>query len=193
MPLPAPSAIETRRTLLRLVEPPDLPALMQVNGDDEVTRFLPYATWGSLADAQAWYERVMALHASGSALQFVLIEKETAQAVGTCLLFRHDEKSRRAELGYVLGRRRWGRGLMNEALHALIGHAFQALDIRRLEAEVHPENLASARLLERIGFAREGLLRQRWVAAGRPYDVIAFGLLRHEYRPPSGDANGVCL
>lgn len=81
--------------------------------------------------------------------------------VGTCLLFRLDENSSRAELGYVLGRRYWRSGLMNEALHALIGQTSHVFGIRRLEAEVNPPNVASARVLERLGFAREGVLRQR--------------------------------
>lgn len=186
MPLAAPAAIESPRLLIRPLAHDDLPALMPVNGDDEVTRFLPYATWRTPADAEAWYQRIQSLQAGGGALQFVLVEKAAARLVGTLLLFRHDENSRRAELGYVLGRAGWGRGLMTEALHALIAHAFGVMDLRRLEAEVQPANVASTRLLERVGFVREGLLRQRWVARGQPYDVVAFGLLRHEYRAPPG-------
>lgn len=189
MPLAALQSIESPRTKLRIVEKSDLSALMRVNGSDEVTRFLPYATWKSMADAEAWFERMAVVQASGTALQFVLVEKATQGVVGTCLLFRYDEGSNRAELGYVLGRPHWGAGLMVEALHALVGHAFEGLGIRRLEAEVNPANVASLRVLERLGFTREGLLRQRWVTEGLAYDVAAYGLLRHEYTSPT-DAAG---
>src|SRR4051794_29466496 len=103
MPLKNPGSIETERLTLRVVTEADLPALLQVNGDDEVTRFLPYATWHSIADAEAWYARTAGIQASGTALQFVLNSKASNTAIGTFLVFRFDEGSARAELGYVLG------------------------------------------------------------------------------------------
>ena len=182
MPLLAPESIESARLSLRIVQRSDLPALLVVNGDPQVTRFLPYPTWSTLADGEAWFERMHGIQAGGAALQFVVIERQKGEPVGTCLLFRYDEGSRRAELGYVLGRAYWGRGYMLEALHALLTHAFESMGLRRVEAEVNPANVPSTRLLERIGFVQEGVLRQRWVDAGQPYDVCAYGLLRHEYR-----------
>lgn len=181
MPLLAPNPIETPRLCLRLVAESDLPALLEVNGNDEVTRFLPYATWSSLADGEAWLKRMTDLQASGLALQFVIAEKRNGVAIGTCLLFRYEEASARAELGYVLGRSHWGQGYMREALAALIDCAFLRLSLRRLEAEVDPRNLPSARLLQGFGFQKEGLLRQRWVLKGEARDVEAFGLLRDEW------------
>lgn len=182
MPLRAPPPLETPRLLLRLVTPADLPGLMQVNGDDAVTRFLPYATWTSAADGEAWLQRMANIQATGTALQFVVVERRSGLPIGTCLLFRYDEGSARAELGYVLGRAHWGSGCMHEALAALIDAAFGTLALRRLEAEVDPRNVASARLLQRLGFRREGLLRQRWVTKGEAKDVEAYGLLRDEWR-----------
>jgi ribosomal-protein-alanine N-acetyltransferase len=181
MPLTAPNPIESARLLVRLVAESDLPALLQVNGDDQATRFLPYATWSSMTDAEAWYKRMSGIQASGSALQFVVADKQTGTAVGTCLLFRFEEASARAELGYALGRAHWGMGYMQEALAALIDCAFGSMALRRLEAEVDPRNVSSARLLQRLGFTREGLLRQRWVDKGETKDVEVYGLLRHEW------------
>lgn len=70
---------------------------------------------------------------------------------------------------------------MREALSALIGCAFSVLGIRRLEAYADPQNVASTRLLQGIGFIQEGLLRQRWIDAGEPHDLAVFGLLSDEY------------
>ncbi|MCE9658444.1 MAG: GNAT family N-acetyltransferase [Burkholderiales bacterium] len=166
---------------VRLLAESDLPALFAVNSDEAVTSMLPYATWQTPADAEAWFGRMAALQATGLALQFVVAEKASDRAIGTCLLFRLEEGSQRAELGYVLGRAHWGRGLMHEALGALLDSAFGPLGLRRLEAEVDPRNLASARVLQRLGFTREGLLRQRWVTKGAAKDVEIHGLLRSEW------------
>jgi len=70
---------------------------------------------------------------------------------------------------------------MREALEALIGCSFGAMGLRRLEAEVDARNRSSARLLQRLGFTKEGLLRQRWVAKGEAKDVEMFGLLRSDW------------
>ena len=183
MTLKAPIVIESSRLIVRPVEERDLPALLAVNGDDEVTRFLPYASWRSLADGRAWLERMSVLGARGESAQFVIIERESGLGIGTCLLFRYEEGSARAEMGYVLGRKYWGRGIMNDALTALISCAFGAYSLRRIEAEVDPRNTSSARLLEKLGFTREGLLRQRWVDKGIVHDTHIFGLLRDEWHP----------
>ena len=181
MPFQPPEPIEAERVRVRLLAESDLPALFEVNSDEAVTRLLPYATWTGPADGEAWFARMAGLQATGLALQLVVAEKASDRAIGTCLLFRLEEGSQRAELGYVLGRAHWGRGLMQEALRALIDRAFGPMGLRRLEAEVDVRNGASARLLQRLGFRREGLLRQRWVAKGEAKDVEIFGLLRDEW------------
>jgi ribosomal-protein-alanine N-acetyltransferase len=181
MPFAPPAAIEAERVRVRLLAETDLPALFEVNSDEAVTSLLPYATWRSAADGDAWLARMAALQATGLALQFVVAEKASDRAVGTCLLFRLEEASQRAELGYVLGRAHWGRGLMQEALSALVGAAFGPFGLRRLEAEVDTRNLRSAQLLQRLGFTKEGVLRQRWVAKGEAKDVEMYGLLRSEW------------
>jgi [ribosomal protein S5]-alanine N-acetyltransferase len=173
--------LDTPRLQLRLPQADDVSDLLRINGDEVVTRYLPYATWQSLADAQAWLTRMAGLSADGSTLQLVVEARATGQVIGTCLLFRLDEGSARAELGYVLGRQHWGRGLMREALGALLDHAFGTLALRRIEAEVNPDNLASNRLAAALGFTLEGRLRQRWTNHGEHVDIHFYGLLRDEW------------
>jgi [ribosomal protein S5]-alanine N-acetyltransferase len=181
MPLLSPNLLETDRLWMRLAAESDLPALMEVNGDEEVTKFLPYAAWKSMSEAEAWFQRMSDHQASGSAFQFVIVAKETGKAIGTCLLFDIEKDNAHAEFGYVLGRAYWRRGYMREALTALIGFAFQELCLRRLEAQVESQNIASTRLLLRLGFTREGVLRERWIAKTGPMDAEVYGLLRHEW------------
>lgn len=181
MPLIAPRRIETARLIVRPVLAADLPALLGVNADEEVTALLPYARWESMADATAWLDRMEGIQAGGGAVQFVIVDKAAGRAIGTCLLFRFEEASARAELGYVLGRRHWGRGLMHEALTGLLDHAFRGMGLRRIETEIDVRNVSSARVVRRLGFTREGLLRERWVTKGEARDVEVHGLLRDEW------------
>ena len=180
MPLPTVPRIESPRLLLRPVVTADLPDLLAVNGDSEVTRFLPYETWRSLADAEAWLARMEAMTAAGTGQVFSLVRRSDAKVVGDLLLFKHDEASARLELGYVLGRAFWGQGLMREAITAACTFAFDELGVRRIEAEVNPENVASCALLLRVGFTFEGRLRKRWSAKGVAYDTNMYGWLAED-------------
>jgi ribosomal-protein-alanine N-acetyltransferase len=179
VPLPPFAPLQTARLTVRPVHAADLPDLMAVNGDADVCRFLPYAAWESPDDAQAWLGRMATLCDGGQAHQLVIVRD--GHAVGTVLLFRFEEPSARIELGYALGRAQWGQGIAREALAAVLDAAFGPLGLRRVEAQVQPDNHASNALLARLGFQREGLLRQRWVAKGRAYDVNAWGLLAAEW------------
>src|SRR3954449_9217375 len=98
MSLKLPIDIETERLAIRAVEGRDLVALLSVNGDEAVTQYLPYASWKSIEDGAAWLERMRKIEASGTAVQLVVVERISGHAVGTCLLFRHEEASARAEL-----------------------------------------------------------------------------------------------
>lgn len=101
--------------------------------------------------------------------------------LGTFTLYGLEPRHRRAEIGFALARERWGSGLMGEALDALLPWAFAGFDLHRLEADVHPDNAASLRCLERRGFRREGLLRERYWLSGEWQGAVLLGLLRHEY------------
>lgn len=181
MPLPHIHPITTDRLIVRAVRVEDLADLLEINGDDEVTHFLPYATWQTLDDARAWFERMRGLVETGAAVQLVIERRADAKVIGTALVFKYDEGSDRAELGYVIGRAHWRQGYADEALRALLTHAFDVLHLRRIEAEVNPDNLASNALLRALGFVHEGLLRERWVAKGRAYSVNVYGLLAPDW------------
>jgi [ribosomal protein S5]-alanine N-acetyltransferase len=170
----------TARLAVRPLADADLDDLFAVNGDAEVTRFLPYAAWQSAADGQAWLRRMRGLEHDGVARQLVLAH-EGGPVVGTLLLFHFDAASARAEVGYVLGRAWWGRGLMREALEGACSACFGNLGLRRLEAYVDRDNAASNALLRRVGFVHEGTLRQRTVAHGTARDMQVWGLLSGEW------------
>jgi [ribosomal protein S5]-alanine N-acetyltransferase len=103
-----------------------------------------------------------------------------AELIGTVSLFALDLGNRRAEIGYALHRSAWGHGYAAEAVTGVVDHAFGELGLNRLEADIDPRNEASARLLDRLGFRREGLLRERWIVAGEVSDSALYGLLRSD-------------
>jgi RimJ/RimL family protein N-acetyltransferase len=122
-----------------------------------------------------------AMARSGTAMQMVIVEKSLGRAIGTCLIFAYDAGSSRAEIGYALGRAYWRNGYMTEALDRLVEWAFGDLELRRLEAQVDPQNVPSNVLLTNAGFTHEGTLRERWMTKGRICDTNMYGLLRKDW------------
>lgn len=183
MPLPPITAIPAARVTVRAIRSADLDDLFEINGDDAVTRFLPYKSWQTPADGSAWLTRMEALAAGGTAQQLVIERNADRKVIGTTLLFTFDEGSARLALGYALGRKHWRQGYAHEAIHAVCGHAFREMGIRRIEAEVDPRNAGSNALLLRLGFVREGMFRQRWITKGAPTDTNIYGCLAQEWLP----------
>jgi RimJ/RimL family protein N-acetyltransferase len=169
------------RVRLRWLERHDVGALLEVFGDPAVMRY-----WSSpplrdrraaedlLAEIRTYFER-------RELFQWGVALAGSDRVIGTCTLAWIHAESHRAELGFALGRAHWGRGYMSEALVALLDFAFGPLGLRRLEADIDPRNQSSLRLVERLGFRREGLLRERWLTAGEVQDSVFFGLLSRDW------------
>ncbi len=173
--------IHTQRLLLRPLQTGDVDALFAVFGDAEVMRYWSTPPW---TDAEAGAAMVALDQASGPDADWMrlgLVRRADDRLLGTCTLFDHQAHSRRCELGYALAREAWGQGLMHEALTAMLDHGFGAWNLNRVEADIDPRNRASARTLERLGFCREGLLRERWIVGGEVCDSALYGLLQRDW------------
>ena len=173
--------LQTARLLLRPVQIDDLPDFLRINGDDEVTRYLPYGTWASMADATAWYHRMFGLMLSGGMAYNAVVEQSSGQVIGGALLRYLDADPGKLEVGYVLGRAHWGQGLMREAVQALVAHAFEDPAMRRIEAHIDGRNAGSQKLVQSLGFQREAVLRDHWKDKGSVSDSLIYGVLRKEW------------
>lgn len=88
-----------------------------------------------------------------------------------------------AEIGYKVAESHQGRGLATAAVKLLVEMVFRETNLRKLMAYVHDRNVASCRVLEKVGFRQEGLLREHYIINGVPENELLFGLLKHEWRP----------
>ncbi|CAD5370213.1 GNAT family N-acetyltransferase [Rubrivivax sp. A210] len=174
--------LSTPRLLLRPLAEGDEAALMAIFSDPAVTRYWSSPPWTGIESAQAMIARDRAAMPAGDYLRLALERHADRTLIGTCTLFAFQAQCRRAELGYVLGSAYWGGGYMHEALLALLEHGFGTLALNRVEADIDPRNIASARSLQRLGFAQEGYLRERWIVGGEVSDTALYGLLQRDWR-----------
>lgn len=177
--------IRTRRLLLRPYHESDAEDLFGIFSDPRVMRFMG-APWTSMGHAREVIARDVAAIASGETLSLAIERREDSRLIGHCVLFRLSEGCRRAEIGYGLAEWAWGHGFMNEALRALVRYGFDQLSLNRIEADTDPRNRPSVRTLERLGFVREGLLRERWIVDGEVSDSAMYGLLHRDWHAARG-------
>ncbi|HEY0764683.1 MAG TPA: GNAT family N-acetyltransferase [Pyrinomonadaceae bacterium] len=173
--------ISTERVVLRWVSEHDIDSLYEVFSDPQVMRYWSSAPFTIRDDAVKLQREIATGNETNTLIKWGLALRDSDRLIGTTTLFNLNLDNGRAELGYAMGRAHWGKGLMNEALQALVSHAFEAMQLRRLEADVDPRNDASIRTLERLGFQREGYLRERWHVNGEIQDALFYGLLRREW------------
>jgi ribosomal-protein-alanine N-acetyltransferase len=110
--------------------------------------------------------------------------KSSGKIIGMIGLMNLNEFIRRADIGYWLGEKYWGQGIGTEALQAIVKYSFRKLKLVRLQAGVAVENKASAKLLKKAGFKKEGLRRMamRAKSTGKWHDTYHFGLLRSDVK-----------
>jgi RimJ/RimL family protein N-acetyltransferase len=169
--------LRTPRLDLRPLRPDDAGALMAIHSDPAVMRYWSTPPWSDLQQAHDLIQREIAGMAAGTAVRLGIVVREEAALIGHCTLFSFDAQCRRAETGYALRASAWGHGYANEAVSALLDWGFAELGLNRVEADIDPRNTPSARALERLGFTREGHLRERWIVAGEKCDSLIYGLL----------------
>lgn len=131
------------------------------------------------ADAEEW----IAFNAKRTAGTGLAICDADGPIGSVGLTLREADYRHSAEIGYWLGRRFWGRGITPVAVNAVVRYAFETLGLIRLEAHIFARNQQSARVLEKVGFKREGLLRQASMKEGEALDNVLYALLRDEWSP----------
>jgi len=111
-----------------------------------------------------------------------IMQKADHRLIGTCGFHKWDKAHLRAEIGYDLAPDCWGQGIMSEVLHTVIDNGFERMKINRIDAFVYIYNPPSIRLLQKLGFKQEGLLRDYFYLNGVFYDHFLFGLLRCDWQ-----------
>ncbi|MYM30750.1 GNAT family N-acetyltransferase [Duganella sp. CY15W] len=173
-------SLSTPRLLLRFVTPEDAGALFRLFSDAEALRYWSSGPWLHIAQAADNIEQTLKAYQDGTALRLAMVLPD-GELIGTVTLYDFDRRNHRCQIGYMLARPHWGQRYMQEALAALIAHGFGALELHRIEADIHPDNIASGRILEGLHFQREGHLRERWFVGGEISDSIIYGLLRKDW------------
>ncbi|AUX45001.1 GNAT family acetyltransferase [Sorangium cellulosum] len=172
--------LETQRLRLRAITSGDAESIFRIQSDPEVTRYFGRPGDGALADSERRVAEIEKGVRENTSIRWGVTLRDGGEIIGSVGFWRWNKPHRWAEVGYDLLPAFWNQGIMSEAVRAVVSFGFASMDLHRVEAQLDPENRASARLLERLGFARDGLLRENWYYEGKFTDTAVYGLLRRD-------------
>ncbi|WP_433060615.1 GNAT family N-acetyltransferase [Dactylosporangium sp. CS-033363] len=180
MSLPTPT-LHTARLRLRPFGDADTDALFALHSDAHVLRYWDAPPWSEPARAGRFIAACRQMAADGTGARLAVDRDAGGAFIGWCSLTRWNPGYRSAELGFCFAGAAWGHGYATEAARALLHWAFGTLDLNRVQAETDTRNAASARVLEKLGFVREGTLREDCVVNGEVSDSWVYGLLERDW------------
>lgn len=175
--------LHTPRLRLRPFTDAEAGPLFTLHSNTLVMRYWDSPPWSERARAERFIAMCRKVADEGTGARLAIDRASDGAFIGWCHLTEWDSVHRSASLGYCLDDAVWGHGYATEAARAVLQWAFDTLDLNRVQAETDTRNVASARVLEKIGFVREGTLREECVVNGEVSDTWVFGLIRREWRP----------
>lgn len=173
--------LETPRLVLRQIVAEDLQSLFRMQSDPEVVRYFGRPPDPSPEETKKRVDTIMTGVREGTSIRWALTLRDSGKFIGSGGFWKWDKGHRWAEIGYELAPAQWGKGLMPEAIAAMLRFGFERMELHRVEANLDPANVASRRVLEKLGFVREGVKRENWFYDGKFTDTAGYGLLRSDF------------
>ncbi|MEH1843236.1 MAG: GNAT family protein [Nostoc sp.] len=167
--------LETERLLLRETTLQDAEAIFAVFSDPRVTQFHNLDTFTSIEEAIALIVRRAKRFERGIGIRWGIARKQDNVMIGSCG-FTWNPQEQSAEIGYELANTFWRQGIMTEAVHTILQFGFEKMGLRFVVAQVMLDNIASKKLLEKLGFQSQGVLKQYGFFKGQFHDLEQFVL-----------------
>lgn len=177
--------LTTNRFELKEIKPSDSKAIFDIFSNPEVVKYYDLAPFTHISQAENLIQFFRKRFDNGTGIRWGIFYHGDNQCLGTCGFNSWDKNMRSASLGYDLNKNYWRQGIASEALQTIIGNAFNDEEpfgiINRIQADTIPGNVASEKVLLKLGFVEEGLRRQSGYWKNQYHDLKCFGLLKEEY------------
>ena len=176
--------LESERLNLRELDKNDAQAMFGIHSDSAAMRWYGSAPISDVEAAEKLIEVFKGWRQlPNPGVRWGIERKSDNRLLGSCGFFKWNRSWKSCTIGYELDREVWGKGYMREALSVIIPWGFQHMELNRLEAQIHPENAASIKLVHRLGFVEEGILREAGYWDGNYHNLLQYSLLLSEYKP----------
>lgn len=180
--------LTTKRLNLVEIQQEHLIDIFSLFGDDKVTKFYNIKTLQKPEDGQVYLDWFQKRFKEQAGIRWGIQLKNKEGIIGT-IGYNNFSKKHRANLGYDLQSIYWNKGYMTEAIEAVVDFGFNDLNINRVEAEVMIGNIQSEKLLLKLGFQKEGCLRDWMYWDNKHFDMAMFSLLKRDWILRNSDVN----
>jgi [ribosomal protein S5]-alanine N-acetyltransferase len=170
--------IRTTRLVLRKILPADAEAIFALRTQEVVMKYIDKEPMKTIEEAKALVEKITADIDNNNGINWcICIPGNEEQLIGLVSFWRIIKQNYRAEIGYMLHPDYWRKGLMEEAVKAVIAFGFTSMRLHSIEAHINPANAGSAGLLEKLGFVREAYFKEDYYFKGQFLDTAIYSLL----------------
>jgi ribosomal-protein-alanine N-acetyltransferase len=169
--------LSTPRLILRALHPTDLDDLYEYASDSEIDQYVPWEHYQNIDEARENLNEFLEEYEKDGLGAWGLEHRADKKLIGITNISIPHRINRRVELGYTISRAYWGKGYATEAVQAVIHFGFEIIKLVRIEAVVRPENIASARVLEKSGMQFEGVLHSYQVWKNKPCDLRMYTII----------------
>lgn len=173
--------LDTERMILRQYTNADAEALFSFRSNPQAMHFVPRPLQESTDDALTMIAMMNENIANNDSISWAVELKETGRVIGSVSFHRIEKEHHRGELGYMIHPDHWGKGLVTEAAGAAVDYGFKGLHFHSIEAIIDPDNVASARVLDKLQFVKEAHFKENFMQHGRFTDTAIYSLLKSAY------------
>ena len=169
--------IETERLVLRQLRTSDAFDMFEYARRPDVTRYLLWSPHPNIEHTRQYLEYLQTRYAVGDFYDWAVVLKSEQKMIGTCGFVKFDLTNNNGEIGYVINPAYAGHGYATEAAYAVLRFGFENLKLRRIQAQYMVGNLASRRVMEKLGMTEEGTLRDAYLVNGSYRTVTVFSAI----------------
>ncbi|KIO74770.1 alanine acetyltransferase [Pedobacter lusitanus] len=170
--------LESERLVLREVVPADVEEVFAMRSDAEIMKYIPRPLVKNTEDALEYISTTDKSRKENTLINWGISFKNEPKLLGMICLIRMQPENYRSEVGYILHPDAQGKGIINEALGALIDYSFNVLKFHSLEAVIDPDNHASEKVLLRRNFVKEGHFKENCFYEGKFLDSVIYSLIK---------------
>ena len=178
--------LATTRLLLTKITSSDCESLYNLFSNPDVVKFYDLDPFTDTSQAEKLIALFESRYNSTSGIRWAIRTKTSGDLIGTCGFNSWSEKMRNATIGYDLMPDYWNKGISTEALFEILRAAFVGKlpcgPLHRIQADTIPGNVASEKVLKKLGFKEEGIRRESAYVKGQYYDMKCFGILMPEFK-----------
>ena len=180
------NGLETESLIIREFNEGDFTSIHTYASKPEVTMYLPFGP-NNEVDTQIFLKKAINYQIENPRYdyEFAVIMKQSNNLIGGCGIHFTSISNKEGSIGYCYDKQYWGNGFASEVAKAILNFGFNELGLHRIFATCHPDNIGSARVMQKIGMQKEGRLREHKFQKGSWRDSFIYSILDYEYNANS--------